>query len=490
MSKITGRAKKHDGTPVDYVMLFNWNDGSFVGTTNPDNAGNWTYNHQSDLNCGITYVSDGCEPITHGSYQFLADPNDIGKQGELAFGVGVADSLPSGFAEMTGTRISGHKNYGNYLYSDGSIMCWVPRFYYKWGDANSPRFEQYGSNSIDIKSIYDFANLTDANTAGYAVHRAFYDDGQLKNGFFVDKYLCSNNSGVASSIKNGNPLSFSSSNNPISALNLSPSNSYLGAIDAAKTRGAEFFPATLFIHRALAILSLAQAQSVDSVDNCAWYDISKIANHPKGCNNDALSDVEDSMVRYQGTGYKKAALTGSATQADKTTHNGQLNGVTDVNGVMYEVAIGVTQLSNTYYALKTSAKASALTGGTSLSTDLWGSAGVATNYDSLGSTMGALTGSGSFLSIGNGTKQVFSGALSGKEWQASCAGIPLLGSTVAIRRTWLGRNIFGNFRTDNICPVVSGNWFLTNDGSVWTVVFRYAPSTSSDADGMRLAFYK
>lgn len=70
MSRIDGRAKKYDGGAIDYVMLFDWSTGNCIGTAKPDEAGNWKYYYSSNLNCGITYVADGCEPITHGAYQF------------------------------------------------------------------------------------------------------------------------------------------------------------------------------------------------------------------------------------------------------------------------------------------------------------------------------------------------------------------------------------------------------------------------------------
>lgn len=70
MSRIDGRAKKYNGGAIDYAMLFDWETGSCIGTSKPDAAGNWRYYYFSNLNCGITYVADGCEPITHGAYQF------------------------------------------------------------------------------------------------------------------------------------------------------------------------------------------------------------------------------------------------------------------------------------------------------------------------------------------------------------------------------------------------------------------------------------
>lgn len=72
MAQISGVARRYDGLPVDYVLVFNWVTGDCLGTYVPDNNGNWSHNYYFDLRCGITYVSDGCEPITHGAYFFEA----------------------------------------------------------------------------------------------------------------------------------------------------------------------------------------------------------------------------------------------------------------------------------------------------------------------------------------------------------------------------------------------------------------------------------
>lgn len=74
---ITGRAKKYDGTAIDYVSIFNWTDGTCIAQVVPDASGAWSYDYFTDLNVGITYVADGCEPITHGMYPFIFTINTI-----------------------------------------------------------------------------------------------------------------------------------------------------------------------------------------------------------------------------------------------------------------------------------------------------------------------------------------------------------------------------------------------------------------------------
>lgn len=71
MSQMSGKAIKYNGEPIDYVLLFDWISGKCIDTPVPDLAGNWSFNYYINLNIGITYIADGCEPITHGSYQFV-----------------------------------------------------------------------------------------------------------------------------------------------------------------------------------------------------------------------------------------------------------------------------------------------------------------------------------------------------------------------------------------------------------------------------------
>ena len=277
-----------------------------------------------------------------------ASNNDIGVPGQAGFGVGICPAIPPGYTELAGATDHAHNNYGNYQYSDGSIMCWVPAFYYRINDARNPTYAGYTTNSVDVQSYGAFADVATANAAGYALHRAFYDGGSIQPGFFIDKYQCSNNGGTASSIKNASPLStHSTDHNPISALTGSPAANYGGCFAAAKTRGSSFFPAMRYQYAALALLALAHGQAATSNAWCAWYDAAGTNNFPKGCNNNALNDGNDSTVVYQSDGYSNCGKTGSATNFAKTTHNGQDSGVADLNGNMWEVSPGITCVSGT-----------------------------------------------------------------------------------------------------------------------------------------------
>ncbi len=279
--------------------------------------------------------------------------NSIGTAGAAGFGVGVAppEAVFDGMTPLFGYTDPTHANYGNYQFSDGSVMCWIPKFYYKIGTGSNG----LAVNVTDVKGVKTYATRYEAEAAGYALHRAFIDGGDEKDGFFIDKYMASKNAKgagfIASSIAGGLPISTHADHNPIADLTACAGNYYYEAINAAHARdGADgavnassrFHVVSRFQWAALALLSLAHGQAASSATYCAWYDAGGSTNFPKGCNNNALGDTNDAEVAYVSDGYSNAAKTGSGTPFAKTTHNGQACGVADVNGLMYDLNIGIT----------------------------------------------------------------------------------------------------------------------------------------------------
>ena len=405
----------------------------------------------------------------------------IGTPGQQGFGVGIAPSLPNGFSAMYGTTDPASDNYGNYVYSDGSVMVFIPAFFYKYGTGSNG----LALNVVDVKSFSAFADVGTAAASGYALHRAFYNGGSIRPGVFVDKYLASNNNGVASSVKGGNPLSSAADHNPFSGLVGSPGNYCGAAIRAAKTRGTQFFCNSRFIHAALALLANAHASAATSTAFCAWYSASG-TNFPKGNNNNALGDVNDPTLSFVSDGYPNASKTGSANFFARTTHNGQNNGVCDLNGNMWEINLGMTSNGTNFYLLKTSADVSALTDGTSLATDAWGASGITQNYDSIGATYESLTASNSNKPFGSAS-QVLSAATSGTAWAAAGAGIPLATGTG-------GSNQFGNdymydARPNELCAISGGSWGDGSNAGVWALNLNAVRGVSYFFVGFRAASY-
>jgi hypothetical protein len=418
--------------------------------------------------------------------------NRIGTAGQQGFGVGVPPILPAGFSKMTGSEDITSDNYGNYQYSDGSVMVWIPAFYYK---ITAP-------NNFDIKDVGDYGSEAVANAAGYALHRAFKDGGQNREGFFVDKYQCSDNSGTASSIKNGNPISTSSAHNPIANLTGITVNQHYSCIDGAKTRGAEFFCTSRFIYAALAMLSMVHGQAATSAIYCAWYDAAVVTNFPKGCNNNALGDTNDATLSFISDGYSNAAKTGSANQLPKTTHNGQGNGVVDLNGNMWEVSLGLTRPGTTateaindalgttaFYIAKESVQMKDFTSGWNSGNDHWGdTVHLATLFDTI--DIAHIQSAGAWLRFGNGSNQVLSEALSGFGYNLTGLGI----YKDANAESSGGSNLFGvdgiyEYHRSNLAVLSGGYWYYGSLAGVWAAALNYYRTSSADYVGFRSACY-
>lgn len=277
--------------------------------------------------------------------------NDIGTPGAAGFGVGICPALPAGFTPLPGYADIASPNYGNYRFTDGSVMVWIPAFRFRLGGAADPGFAANGANTIRVAPVSLHASEAVANADGFYLHRAFINGGAVQPGFFRDKYDCSANGSVASSIKNVQPMVSGPAAGQVGFSAVGAPNAYHGAFNAARTRGPKFHPETVFQADALARISEAHAQAATSSAWCAWYDPSGVRNFPKGNDNNALKSEADvtlsgaSAVTFTTAGnatYPAFALAGSGSQLAKTTHNGQLCGVTDVAGNIYKINPGMT----------------------------------------------------------------------------------------------------------------------------------------------------
>jgi len=330
--------------------------------------------------------------------------NHIGVANTAGAGVGICPAVPAGYTPMAGATDRLHANYGNYQFSDGSVMAWIPAFYLRLGHADNPTSGAYGVNSVSIRALADFPDAATANAEGYYLHRAFVNAGANQLGFFRDKYDCSQNGAIASSIANAMPLvsgpasiaatttvaasaytiltlgttdytligaasntvglrftatgagtgsgtvSGQTGFNVCTANGQTPSNTYGGALQAAKSRGAKFFPESVVIADALCRISEWQAQAATSTTYCAFYDATGVRNYPKGNDNNALKSEADvalngaGAVTFSSAGvaaYPNFAKTGSGSVFARTTHNGQACGIADVAGNIYKINPGL-----------------------------------------------------------------------------------------------------------------------------------------------------
>jgi hypothetical protein len=331
--------------------------------------------------------------------------NDIGVAGQAGFGVGICPAVPAGYTPLSGVADKLSANYGNYQYSDGSVMVWIPAFYMRLADARNATYGVYGVNSVEIRSLSAYPDAATANAEGFYLHRAFVNAGANQLGVFRDKYDASQNGTIASSIALAMPMVSGPSSEAATATvaarvytilsvgttdftligaasntvglrftatgvgagtgtvsqqvgfvgctanGQTPANFYYGALQAAKSRGNKFFPESVFIADALCRISEAHAQAATSATYCAWYDATGVRNFPKGNDNNALKSEADVTLNGAGavtwttagaTTYPNFAKTGSGSVFARTTHNGQACGIADVAGNIYKINPGLT----------------------------------------------------------------------------------------------------------------------------------------------------
>lgn len=279
----------------------------------------------------------------------------IGSAGRQGFGVGVyggdpADLTAMGLTPMEGCEDPTSDNYGNYIHTNGSIMCCIPAFCYRLGKATAPSYSRDGMDALEIKDATKFPQFShDAVFSSpdfgddWILHRAFVDGNKLKNAFFIDKYLCSNVNGWATSVKNANWLMcYNSTAQPYYTKRISGTvGQAYDAITLSRARGDYYSLVTCYQWSAISLLSLAHGQAATSADACAWYDANHTTNFPKGVTNEYVQDFNDDSIRYTYHTYgNPLAKTGSGTPFNKTTHNGQASGVADVAGMCNQWTIG------------------------------------------------------------------------------------------------------------------------------------------------------
>jgi hypothetical protein len=386
----------------------------------------------------------------------------IGQAGHKGFGVGTYPyDLPSGFMEMEGTTDRSSENYGNYQFEDGSILVFVPRFYYRIGSPDSPLYATYGLNAVDIKGANAFPDVASANAAGYALHRAFIDASEVKSGFFIDKYRASaDGTGSCKSVRNGVPLSLTASAGWTRTYGMvtdegTCNGSYRDAILLSRARAnGRFNCSSVFMVSALGMLALAHAQASTSDTYCAWYDPNGATSFPKG-NNRSLDDYSDRSVVYTTAGDSpdaKKALTGSATNFARTTHNGQACGVADHNGLMWEVLLGATNpgtsissiatiASGDLYVLKESWALASLTHDFDTETSAWGTTdNLLEKYDLVEGLFWWNGSTQTSTRYGYGANQVFSGATEGLDYLRTAIGVPQSNAVSTAGTALFGKN--------------------------------------------------
>lgn len=348
--------------------------------------------------------------------------NTLNLAGTPGYGVGIypgsnADLQSAlGLVPMDGYDDPESDNYGNYIHEENeSVFVFIPKFYYRFisdeeVDATDTEtlteVAEITGYTVDQlllikeRSPYNafvitnaFANEKEANKYNFALHRAFIDGGVEQPGFFIMKYLASV-SGY--SIKNSIPNGYRSNNWVYGVTGINNSKSLFNDY---------FNTSSTFMWSAIAMFSKFESTVVTSDEYCAWYNEELLYSHPKGFNSYVSSsnctNIYDTTVKftYYTTNTYVSIYTGSGDPFNKTTHNGQNCGVTDVAGHKIDLTLGVRwhysatstrcALLNSDYKLSDVTTSNMNSAGTTTGTDLWislyGTSGITTTSGKLNS---------------------------------------------------------------------------------------------------------
>ena len=102
--------------------------------------------------------------------------------------------------------------------------------------------------------------------------------------------------------------------------------------------GTPYQCCSIFAWAVISVLSLIQGQYATDTAQCAWYDATLAKNYPKGINNHT-TDVDDSSVVSSQVDDSQGGV--FVTEGyEKTTHNGSITGITNVNGWLWQFVVG------------------------------------------------------------------------------------------------------------------------------------------------------
>lgn len=371
----------------------------------------------------------------------------IGVPGTSTFGVGLAtdevlNNTVTGYElhKLTNTEKPDDFQYGLYHtlgvgYHTNGYKC-IPKFYFAYLqkdrdgtnlndselDALLPYVEvtkeqmkeaqrRSPYNAIVIAPADAFTDRNEAQQHGFILPRGFIDGDKEKPCFFITNSMSLDYStdGWETSVAHG--ISYF----PSESLKLMRcdgasiggwgNTNYTNLADLLPTTSSDINVISIFAWSAICLISLAQGQYATSTNDCAWYDSSVQTNYPKGINSTNV-DTDDSTVRINTA---MSSNTGDAFVDEsvyaKTTHNGSINGITHVNGWLWQPTIGVSGLGDGNYILKESVALKDITSSNVEDRSL---------YDKV--SVNIPSGSGSDDRWGAPNKSPLNRAFSGEEW--------------------------------------------------------------------------
>lgn len=317
--------------------------------------------------------------------------NYIGIPGTSTFGVGLAEEKDYKAVQLEPAEKCLDPTdfqYGLYVRGDetreGSVaLKWIPKFYIKQLQKNQGFNNLSDSELDDLLPYVDvtkeqmkeaqrrsphnalvvapadrFTDEADANAHGFYLMRGFIDGGKEYNGFFIantltcfesvyNGNLCLGKKNLNANVLNGANLILRGNSNIISVgssqiywPSFSEATNFKGNF-VSTLKDSKYQCCSIYAWAVISILSLIQGQYVTDTNECAWYDSTLVTNFPKGINSSGAKDVNDSTVTITPVvNDNQGSVFVTEAAYNKTTHNGSITGITNVNGWLWQLLIG------------------------------------------------------------------------------------------------------------------------------------------------------
>ena len=311
--------------------------------------------------------------------------NYIGVPGTSTFGVGLAEQKNYKAVQLSpadNCEVETDFQYGLYTHGPfgtassgfGVAMKWIPKFYIAMLQKNQgtenlsdseldallPYVEvtkeqmkeaqrRSPHNAMVVAPSHMFTNESDANSHGFYLMRGFIDGGQEQDGFFISNTLtmykpwtgASVGLFLGTNIKGNTGYLFRSNfRNDVSDgmwPNVNKAANAKGNF-ISTLEGKPWHCCSIFAWAVISVLSLVQGQYATDTAQCAWYDSTLTHNYPKGINQNTR-DIDDASVTSSTVDASQGSV--FVTQGyEKTTHNGSITGITNVNGWLWQFVIG------------------------------------------------------------------------------------------------------------------------------------------------------
>lgn len=408
-------------------------------------------------------------------------PMSIGVPGMAGFAIGDIDVAIPGMSR---------KMLGNYIDATGSWMCFFPICAMRIGNSASPKYATFGANTIEMRDLtapektaklgLAFGTKTDYDLGdGWFIPPCFVDGGVFLKGVWADKYKAGFEDGIAKSKKGLEPIHSGTSANDgprfsdVLVADVSAgTNRYDTAYNVVKSRGADYCVTPNAFYSYAYLVIQCQAQNATSTLECAWIGVEP--KQPKG-NNNSLKDVNDSSVKYNQANSLNAgkSTTGAVVNFERTTHDGSILGIADLNGGMNEIASGFTRTNvDGFLTIKKSVALKNLTSTTAFDV---------ANFNPM-NIADVVAGNDAWIKFGNGANAVFENTAGSDR---TFNGIPLAtGVSAAGLNQWGSDGVYRAL-VDAMVPRRAGDWNVVADAGPGCLVLNSVRTSTGHSGGVR-----